>query len=439
MRSCLPLRPTLNHDSPLVYPGHPGSPFRAESPRGPRPRATGAEPGDARAAAAARPGRAGSARCRAASRRAPVAGAAQPLHRRSGRGSPASGRSRCRQRSSEREAVRIGVMRGTIHLLTADDCLVLRPATQPVFEGQLWRHRDFSPQLRGVDLDPVIEAGRLALEEPRTGTELRAFLAARFPKLDAAALAYACQMRLALVQVPPRGLWRTERPGSVDDGRGVARADRSTAAPSLEEIVLRYLAAFGPASVADATTWCRLTGLREVVERLRPQLVTVRDERGRELFDLPGRTAARSRHARAGPLPARVRQRAAVARRPQPVRLGARSRTARAGVVGRLGRGAPRRPRARASGARRPTGIVVRHVPLSKEAVAAVAAEGRRLARFLGLDRRRAAGARQLLRPAPRRVSASAPRSEANASASWISMPLASANVSPAAKQSPAP
>ena len=109
----------------------------------------------------------------------------------------------------QREAVRIGVMRGTIHLLTADDCLVLRPLTQPVFEGQLWRHRDFSPQLRGVDLDPVVEAGRLALEEPRTGTELRAFLAARFPKLDAAALAYACQMRLALVQVPPRGLWRT--------------------------------------------------------------------------------------------------------------------------------------------------------------------------------------------------------------------------------------
>ena len=187
-----------------------------------------------------------------------------------------------------RETVRIGVMRGTIHLVTAADALRLRPLVQPVFEGQLWRHRDFSPALREVDVDRVVEAGRALLDEkPRTGTELRALLADRFPGLDPAPLAYACQMRLALVQPPPRGLWgRSAQVAwtTAEAWLGRPLADR----PSVDDVVFRYLAAFGPASAADVTTWCRLTGLRAVLDRLRPQLVTFRDERSRELFDLPG-------------------------------------------------------------------------------------------------------------------------------------------------------
>ena len=53
-----------------------------------------------------------------------------------------------------------------------------------------------------------------------------------------------------------------------------------------ERLVLRYLKAFGPATVMDAQQWSGLTRLGEVFETLRPQLITFRNEAGKELFDL---------------------------------------------------------------------------------------------------------------------------------------------------------
>jgi hypothetical protein len=191
------------------------------------------------------------------------------------------------RRLEDKALVRIVVMRGTIHLVTADDALVLRPLVQPVLDAELARHAEFASQLAGLDLGPTLDFGRsLMAERPRTGAELRAAIAERFPGQPAPALAYACRCLLPLVQVPPRGVWgRTLQvalaPLETWVGRPVAER------PSLDDLVLRYLAAFGPASVADVATWSRLTGLREVVERLRPQLRPFRDERGRELLDLP--------------------------------------------------------------------------------------------------------------------------------------------------------
>jgi Winged helix DNA-binding domain len=185
-----------------------------------------------------------------------------------------------------RRAVRIVVMRATIHLVTADDCLLLRPLMQPVLDGELARHRDFAPRLREVDLEPVLAYARQVLAEPRTGPQLRAALAERFPEHDPAALAYACRCLLALVQVPPRGVWG--RTAQVTSATAEAWLGRPLATkPSLDDVVVRYLAAFGPASVADVATWSRLTGLRAVVERLRPRLRAFRDDGGRELLDLP--------------------------------------------------------------------------------------------------------------------------------------------------------
>jgi hypothetical protein len=178
-------------------------------------------------------------------------------------------------------------MRGTLHLVTADDCLLLRPLVQPVLDRELAAHRDHAPALQGVDLEPILAFARpLLAERPRTGNELRAALQEQFPDLSAAALAYACRNHLAFVQVPPRGVWG--RSSQVTSTTAEAWLGRPlVVSPSIDEVIRRYLAAFGPATPADASAWCRLTGLREVFERLRPGLRTFRDERGRELFDLP--------------------------------------------------------------------------------------------------------------------------------------------------------
>jgi DNA glycosylase AlkZ-like len=187
----------------------------------------------------------------------------------------------------DRRVVRVAAMRSTLHLATADDCLVLRPLMQPVLDAELARHREYAPALEGVDVAAVLAFARpLLAERALTGRELRAALAERFPDRDAAALSYACRNLLAVVQVPPRGVWG--RTGGVATTTAEAWLGRPLASsPSLADVVLRYLGAFGPATVADVAAWSRLTGLRDVLERLRPRLQTFRDERGRELFDLP--------------------------------------------------------------------------------------------------------------------------------------------------------
>ena len=188
----------------------------------------------------------------------------------------------------ERRVVRTVLMRSTLHLVTAEDCLRIRPLVQPVLAAEITRHPLHGPKLRGVDLEPVLRfAGKLLADRPRTASELREEMAKRFPERDAAALAAACRNYLALVQVPPRGVWgRTGRVRLTTAEAWLGRALAGDA--SLDDLVVRYLGAFGPASVADATTWSRLTRLREVFERLRPRLRVFRDERGRDMFDLPG-------------------------------------------------------------------------------------------------------------------------------------------------------
>jgi hypothetical protein len=157
----------------------------------------------------------------------------------------------------DRSLVRIVVMRATIHLVTAGDALSLRPLMQPVLDAEMARHPEFAPHLAGLDVAPVLAFARRQLSsQPLTGHQLRMSLAERFPDVHAAALTYACRCLMPLVQVPPRGVWgKTRQVTTTTVEAWLGRPMSST--PSIDLTVLRYLSAFGPASVADVATWSR--------------------------------------------------------------------------------------------------------------------------------------------------------------------------------------
>jgi hypothetical protein len=188
---------------------------------------------------------------------------------------------------TNREAVRIALMRSTVHLVSARDCLMLRPLFHPVISRPVTTRNPYGRHLEGLDLDELVAAGRAALEaEPQTLSDLGKQLQQRWPTRNAEALGAALRFLAPLVQLPPRGIWGM-------GGQAICTTAEAWLGqpldpnPSPDEMVLRYLAAFGPATVKDVQAWSGLTRLRSVIDHLRPRLFTFRDEAGGELFDLP--------------------------------------------------------------------------------------------------------------------------------------------------------
>jgi len=191
----------------------------------------------------------------------------------------------------ERTAVRLLLMRGTIHLVTPPDARVLRPWVQPMLD-KVTRNSQTSRPAADVPRDALAAAARAVLGDGAVSfKELGDELAAAWPDVPATALANTVREMLPLVQVPPRGLW--QRSGGVvyatlESWLGDAAERDPADDPDPAELVRRYLRAFGPAAPADVTAWSGVTGMRAVFDTLGDELVRLRDEHGRELFDLGG-------------------------------------------------------------------------------------------------------------------------------------------------------
>ena len=200
---------------------------------------------------------------------------------------------------TERAVVRAHLMRNTVHLLTAEDFVSFRPLFQPLMDRGL--AGNFGRNLVGVDLAELqVSAAALLSREALTRVEIGRRLAVSWPEHDPASLAYAATHLLHLVQVPPRGLWGESGQAAWFlgaawlDGLSVSPPDPARPEYAREQLVLRYLAAYGPASVHDIQAWSGLSRLREVTERLQhgvgqqgTRLRTFTGPDGGQLLDLP--------------------------------------------------------------------------------------------------------------------------------------------------------
>lgn len=203
----------------------------------------------------------------------------------------------------DRTVLRIACQRSTVHLVTARDAPVLAALALPVMARELRANARRRASADATDLERLREvAAAYVRAEPRVTTDLGAHLARSWPDAHPQDLSAFARALLPLVQVTPRGLWRRAAPTTwttldawVPDAVAAAGdlADDAVRGRALEAVVLRYLAAYGPASVADVQAWSGLTGLRPVVDALRDRLVVVPAApvrpggRVRELLDLP--------------------------------------------------------------------------------------------------------------------------------------------------------
>ena len=187
---------------------------------------------------------------------------------------------------AERRLLRLTMMRSTIHLIDRDEGLRFRPLLQPMIMGKVMGagHRS---DLRGMDLDQILDAARSILAgEPLTRAELSRRLTERWPDRDGAQMSFLAIMALPTEQATPRGIWRA---ADRTRWRLIPELDvwPAPSRDTVPELLRRYLAAFGPASLRDMARWSGLSGLRPVIEAMRPELRPLRGPAGEELFDLP--------------------------------------------------------------------------------------------------------------------------------------------------------
>ncbi|MET7767642.1 winged helix DNA-binding domain-containing protein [Nocardia sp. NPDC005366] len=189
----------------------------------------------------------------------------------------------------DRKLVRSTMIRRTVHLATAEDFRWLRPTVRPIVDAAL-RSPYFRDEIDGIDLDELAAAGRALLTgKILSRAEFGKLLGEKFPNRLPRRLAESVELMVPMAHGPETGEWGRWRNRYVtlslaDEWIGAPMGP----APDPRQLILRYLAAYGPATVADMQAWAGVTRLAEVIDDMRDRLRVFTDDKHKVLFDLPG-------------------------------------------------------------------------------------------------------------------------------------------------------
>ena len=183
-----------------------------------------------------------------------------------------------------REVIQGTLMRGTIHTVSAHDYWLMAAGIRA--PRREWYERVTAKERGELRVDDLAQAVREILADgPHRQKEIELALVAR--GLPPRAFGWA-QVAVDLVRVPPSGTWERRRADLYGlseqwlDNRG-----RPSEEEGLSLLLARYLGAFGPARIHDFADWAGVTLPRARQTAATTELVTFRDEHGRDLIDLP--------------------------------------------------------------------------------------------------------------------------------------------------------
>ncbi|MEU6372717.1 winged helix DNA-binding domain-containing protein [Streptomyces sp. NPDC046909] len=190
---------------------------------------------------------------------------------------------------TDRTLVKATLLRITLHAVHSDDYRMLREAMRPTLHASRLGYRFAAAGLTPADA-AQLEPGLLEFAaHPRSNGDMTSWLAERVGEEKKDGAWWGLRSYTPLTHVPTGGPWSFEySPAYVASPEGSFAAEPDESA--LRALALRYLEAYGPASIADVAQFATVQRARvkKALRELGAAVEELEGPDGTTLYDIPG-------------------------------------------------------------------------------------------------------------------------------------------------------